>query len=76
MSNANAKAVRQWLMSGAAGLFIGVNPTDCLKQAWGHSGGLDMSLGDFTDCLHFEGFRPDQVQANRWHLALPDRPSR
>ena len=72
----NAQAVRQWLMSGKAGLHIGLNSMDCLQKAWGHSGGLDMSLGEFTDCLHREGFRPDQIRAKVWHLALPDRPNR
>ena len=76
MTIENAKVVRQWLMSGRAGLFVGVNSVDCLKQAWGASGGLSMSLGDFTDCLHAEHFRPDQIRAKVWHLALPDSPSR
>ena len=76
MTQSNSKAVRNWLMSGKAGLFVGVNPVDCLKQAWGASGGLDMSLGEFTDCLHAEHFRPDQIKAGRWHLALPNRPNR
>jgi len=76
MSNTEAQRVRSWLMSGTAGLFVGMNPVDCLKQAWGHSGGLDMSLGAFTDCLHLLNMRPDQIKADRWHLALPDRPSR
>ena len=72
----NHKKVRDWLMSGVAGLFVGVTPTDCLQQAWGASGGLSMSLGEFTDHLHRLNFRPDMIRGKVWHLALPDRPSR
>ena len=76
MTQSNHKRVRAWLMSGKAGLHVGVNPTDCLQRAWGASGGLNMSMGEFTEFLHLEGFRPDQVRAKVWHLALPDRPNR
>lgn len=76
MNNTNAKAVRAWLMSGKAGLFVGVNSIDCLKKAWGASGGLNMSFVAFTDCLHAEGFRPDQIKAKVWHLALPTAPNK
>ena len=75
MSNTNATATRKSLMSGP-GLFVGVNPTDCLQKAWGASGGLDMSLGTFTDCLHAENFRPDQIRAKVWHLTLPSAPNK
>lgn len=71
----NHKKVRDWLMSGNAGLHIGANPQAVLQSAWGASGGLSMSLGEFTDHLHREGFRPDQV-GGRWQLNLPDRPNK
>lgn len=76
MSNTNAKAVRQWLMSGNAGLVVGVSPQDCLQKAWGASRGLGMSLGEMIDCLHAEGFRPDQIRPKVWHLNLPSAPNR
>lgn len=72
----NAKAIRDWLMSGRAGLFVGYSPQDCLQRAWGASTGLGMSMGEFTDCLHAEGFRPDMIRSKVWHLKLPDMPNK
>ena len=71
----NDAKVRRYLRSGSAGLTVGVNPHECYSKAWGASGGLGMSLGDFTDCVHRAGFRPDVIRPKVYHLTLPDRPS-
>ena len=75
MTSKNANAVRAWLMTGDAGMFEGASPHDVLSKAWGGSGGLNMSLGSFTDCLHAQSFKPYQL-GSQWVLALPDRPNR
>ena len=73
MTPENHKRVRAYLMGGP-GPFFGNTIVSVLQQAWGHSGGLNMSLGDFTDTLHTLDMRPEQL-GRRWLLRLPDRPS-
>ena len=62
------KQVRKWLRTGP-GMFEGHSPHAVYQAAWGASG-LQVSLGDMTDAMHAEGFRPDQ-RGSRYILALP-----
>ncbi len=50
------KQVRKWLRTGP-GMFEGPSPHAVYQAAWGASG-LQVSLGDMTDAMHAEGFRP------------------
>jgi hypothetical protein len=63
-------------MTGRCGHFDGPDAQECLKAAWGHAGGLEMSLSEFTDCLARLNFKPDYIRAGLYRLTLPDRPSR
>jgi len=76
MPASNHKRVRSWLMSGQCGHFDGADAADCLKAAWGHSGGLEMSLSEFTDCLARLNFKPDYIRAGLYRLVLPTSPSK
>ena len=59
----NEIRVRAWLASSDVDhstVFYFDSPHECLKAAWGFSGGLDMSLGAFIDSLHSIGIEPAQ----------------